>query len=276
MPVWNMDDTEASRDLNQRKADWLTLIQERRYLLPEAGSGDVDTWLEANNLLSFLSGSNYMSNRRYYAYGTVLANTGKGMKRTFAIVTESALWLLIGKGKRLKFFSAPHSTLFASHIQDTPHGLRTLHEWTEATLLEYHRGSVRSTPITNLAVTLAPAYVKADGHANRRSESVLIAARHPQRHLYVPAIWSGIGKAGKRGVMEQGTFTISPDGTGKFLSKDFTNTIGDIRVFKDHITQDDDGTLYLKVDMASSVIFAKEYTTAILDVIENPYKDRRL
>lgn len=273
VPLWNIDDTNAPAGLTRRIELWDSLITNKSYVLPAAGSSDVDAWLKANNLLSFLTGANHLKNRRYYAYGEILADTGKGLKRTFAIVTESALWILAGEGRKLKFFMAPHATLFATRIQDTKSGLKSFHEWTEATLIENRRGTVKGTQITNLAIALAADYSKTDGHANRRSESVLLAARSPRSYSRFPAVWSGIGKHGKRGVMEQGLFTIAPDGSSKFLCKDFTNTIGDIRLFRDHLTEEQDGVLYLKVDMGSSIIFRPENSLAIRTAIGTPYHE---
>lgn len=274
VPLWNADDTDAPGNMEDRKSLWVNLIGEKGYVLPAVGSSDVDAWLRANNLMSFLTGANHLSNRRYYAYGEILADTGKGLKRTFAIVTESGLWILAGEGRRLKFFMAPHATLFSTQVHDTKSGLRSFQEWTEATLIENKKGTVRSTHITNLAISLAPIYSKTDGHANRRSESVILAARSPQNFLRLPAVWSGVGKHGRRGVMEQGVLTIAPDGTGKFLCKDFTNAIGDIRLFRDHVSQESDGVVYLKVDMGSSIIFRPEQSEAIRGAIGTPYHER--
>lgn len=274
VPLWTVEDTEAPSDLEDRKNLWGALIRGKSYVLPAVGSSDVEAWLRANNLMSFLTGANHLNNRRYYAYGEVLADTGKGLKRTFAIVTESGLWILAGEGRKLKFFMAPHSTLFSTQIHDSTSGLKSFQEWTEATLIENRKGTVRSTHITNLAISLAPVYTKSDGHANRRSESVLLAAREPQNHLRFPAVWSGVGKNGRRGVMEHGIFTIAPDGTGKFLCKDFTNPVGDIRLFRDHLSQESDGVLYLKVDMGSSIIFRPEHSQAIRSAIGTPYHER--
>jgi len=273
VPLWGADDSEAPRDLTARLERWNTFIDKKGYILPAAGSSDVDDWLRANNLMSFLTGANHLRNRNYYAYGEVLADTGKGLKRTFAIVTESGLWILAGEGKKLKFFMAPHANLYSVQVQDTPAGLRAFHDWTQATLIENRKGAVRSTPITNLAISLGAIYSKTDGHSNRRSECVLLAARTPRSHSRFPAVWSGIGKNGQRGVMEQGVFTIAPDGASKFLCREFTNSIGDIRLFRDSITHQEDGVLYLKVDMASSIVFSPENSLAIRTAIGTPYHE---
>lgn len=273
--VLNPDDSVASISVTERLQAWSTLIAERTYVMPPPGSPDVDAWLEAKNILGFLVGAHHLSNRKYYAYGYVLADTGKGAKKAFAIVTETNLWLLIGTGKKLKFFMAPHATLLSVHNQDSDTALRTKQEWTEATLLEYYRGAVPSSPITNLSLTLSPYYTKDNGHANRQSESVIAASRAPQGFHYLPAVWSGVGAHGKRGVLERGVFSISPDGEGKFISRDLTNTIGDLRLFLRNISTDMDGSVHLQVDMSSVVLFEPKYAQVIYSALEAPYQERR-
>lgn len=274
-PVWHLDGSDSPKSPLQRIPEWEAMIAAKRYILPGSGSPDLEDWLKATELLSFLTGANHLNNRNYYAYGDITVNVGKGDKRTFAIVTETATWMLTKPGKRLRFFMAPHATLLGVHTNDTQKMISASHEWTEATLLEYHRGSIRTTPIKNLVATLSPAYSKTDGHANRRSESTVLAARSPRGYLYVPCVWSS-SVGGRANSLEQGMFCVAIDGSSRFLAHDTTRLIGDLRVLHTNIKSEQDGTVYLKVDMLNTVTFDPASGAKILASMQAPYQERAI